>query len=211
MVDGMKVFENNMLSAAQKGFINATDLADYMVKKGMPFRSAYKISGQIVAYCIEKGKVLETLTLEEYKSFDASFEQDVFEEISLKTCVEKRISKGEKVIVEAMPTENGGCFFILTFTYNKKKRYKVKRNESSYIFRAENINDFLDFISTAKKNVDSQQICHAYKLKNNYYLYIPDESRELSHLVMEYGEKTENICHEWLKEHGENLGKVYLQ
>ncbi len=94
MVDGMKVFENNMLSAAQKGFINATDLADYMVKKGMPFRSAYKISGQIVAYCIEKGKVLETLTLEEYKSFDASFEQDVFEEISLKTCVEKRISKG---------------------------------------------------------------------------------------------------------------------
>ncbi len=137
-------------------------------------------------------------------------------QIALKTLLsridtEKRLSKGEKVIVEAMPTENGGCFFILTFTYNKKKRYKVKRNESSFVFCAENINDFLDFISTAKKSVDCQQICQAYKLKNNYFLFIPDDSRKLNHLVMEYGEKTENICHEWLKEHGENLGKVYLQ
>jgi len=94
MVASMKVLKDNMLSAAQKGFINATDLADYMVKKGMPFRTAYKISGKIVAYCIQNGKVLETLSLEEYKSFDQTFEQDVFEEISLKTCVEKRISKG---------------------------------------------------------------------------------------------------------------------
>jgi negative regulator of genetic competence, sporulation and motility len=137
-------------------------------------------------------------------------------QIALKTLLSrtdapKRLSKGEKVIVEAMPTENGGCFFILTFTYNKKKRYKVKRNESSFIFCAENINDFLDFISTAKKNADFQQICQAYKFKNNYFLFIPDDSRKLNHLVMEYGEKTENICHEWLKEHGENLGKVYLQ
>ena len=94
MVASMKVLKDNMLSAAQKGFINATDLADYMVKKGMPFRTAYKISGKIVAYCIQNGKVLETLSLDEYKSFDQTFEQDVFEEISLKTCVEKRISKG---------------------------------------------------------------------------------------------------------------------
>jgi len=94
MVESMKVLKENMLTAAQKGFINATDLADYMVKKGLPFRSAYKVSGQIVAYCIANGKVLETLTLEEYKSFDNIFEQDVFGEISLETCVNKRISKG---------------------------------------------------------------------------------------------------------------------
>ena len=137
-------------------------------------------------------------------------------QIALKTLLskidnEKRLSKGEKVIVEAMPTENGGCFFILTFTYSKKKRYKVKKNESSFIFCADNINDFLDFISVVRKNTDYQQICQAYKLKNNYFLFIPDDSRKLNHLVMEYGEKTENICHEWLKEHGENLGKIYLQ
>lgn len=124
---------------------------------------------------------------------------------------QKRISKGEKVIVEALPAENGGCFFILTFTYNKKKRYKVKQYERSFIFRAENINDFLDFISTAKKNVVSPNVCQAYKLKNNYYLFIPEDSRILSYLVTEYGEKAENICQEWLKEHGESLGKVYLQ
>ncbi len=94
MVETMVVLPENMLIAAQKGFINATDLADYMVKKGLPFRSAYKVSGSIVAYCIKNNKVLETLSLEEYKSFDNIFEQDVFEEISLSTCVNKRISLG---------------------------------------------------------------------------------------------------------------------
>ena len=94
MVSGMKVLEENMLLAAQKGFINATDLADYMVKKGMPFRSAYKIVGTIVSDCIKNGKVLETMTIDEYKAYDKIFAEDLFNEISLKTCVEKRISEG---------------------------------------------------------------------------------------------------------------------
>ena len=94
MVSGMKVLEENMLLAAQKGFINATDLADYMVKKGMPFRSAYKIVGTIVSDCIKNGKVLETMTIDEYKVYDEIFSEDLFNEISLKTCVEKRISEG---------------------------------------------------------------------------------------------------------------------
>ncbi|MBR2449431.1 MAG: argininosuccinate lyase [Clostridia bacterium] len=94
MVATMKVLPENMLVAAQKGFINATDLADYLVKKGLPFRSAYKISGQIVGDCIKSGKVLETLTLEEYKSYSDLFDSDLFKEISLETCVLKRISEG---------------------------------------------------------------------------------------------------------------------
>ena len=85
---------DNMKKAAQGGFINATDLADYLVKKGLPFRSAYKISGQIVAKCIAEGKVLETLALEEYKEFSDLFEADLYQEIDLLTCVEKRISEG---------------------------------------------------------------------------------------------------------------------
>ena len=84
----------NMKKAAQGGFINATDLADYLVKKGMPFRSAYKISGQIVAQCITQGKVLETLELEEYKKYSDLFEEDLYNDIDLLTCVEKRISEG---------------------------------------------------------------------------------------------------------------------
>ncbi len=94
MVSTMKANTENMLSAAQKGFINATDLADYMVKKGLPFRSAYKISGQIVADCIKNNLVLETMSLEKYKTYWAEFEADLFEEISLANCVKKRISEG---------------------------------------------------------------------------------------------------------------------
>jgi len=94
MLATMKSRPENMKKAAQGGFINATDLADYLVKKGLPFRSAYKISGQIVAKCIAENKVLETLTLEEYKTFSDLFENDLYQDIDLLTCVEKRISEG---------------------------------------------------------------------------------------------------------------------
>ncbi len=94
MLETMKPIPENMKRAAQKGFINATDLADYLVKKNLPFRSAYKISGQLVAKCIAEGKVLEELTISEYKEFSELFEDDLYNEISLETCVEKRISEG---------------------------------------------------------------------------------------------------------------------
>ena len=94
MIETMKALPDNMLKAAQKGFINATDLADYLVKKGLPFRSAYKISGQIVAQCIASGQVLETLPLETYRQYSDLFDEDLYQEIDLTTCVEKRISAG---------------------------------------------------------------------------------------------------------------------
>ena len=94
MLQGLKALPQNMLRAAQKGFINATDLADYLTKKGLPFRSAYKLSGQLVAYCIENGKVLEELELSVFKQFSSLFEQDVYTAINLTTCVEKRTSAG---------------------------------------------------------------------------------------------------------------------
>ncbi len=94
MIATMTVIRENMYNAAGKGFINATDLADYLVKKGMPFRTAYKHVGEIVGYCIKENLVLETLPLEKYKEFDPTFEEDLFGEISLETCVNKRISKG---------------------------------------------------------------------------------------------------------------------
>lgn len=94
MVATMTVLTGNMKQAAQKGFINATDLADYLVKKGLPFRSAYKISGQLVARCIKEGCVLETLPLEAYREYSTLFEQDLYQDIDLAVCVEKRISEG---------------------------------------------------------------------------------------------------------------------
>lgn len=94
MLDTLKVKADNMKNAAKGGFINATDLADYLAKKGLPFRSAYKTVGQIVAYCIDNKKDLESVTLEEYKNFSPVFEEDLYNEISLETCVNKRISAG---------------------------------------------------------------------------------------------------------------------
>jgi len=94
MIATMTANTQNMKRAAQTGFINATDLADYLVKKGLPFRSAYKISGQLVALCIQKGTVLEELPLDTYKEHSDLFDTDLYDDIDLVTCVEKRISEG---------------------------------------------------------------------------------------------------------------------
>ena len=94
MIRTMRVKRDNMYRAAQGGFINATDLADYLTKRGMPFRTAYKIVGEIVAECIAKGCVLDTLPLADYKKHTDIFAEDLFGEISLETCVSKRISAG---------------------------------------------------------------------------------------------------------------------
>ena len=94
MIRTMKVKSDNMYRAAEGGFINATDLADYLTKRGVPFRSAYKIVGEIVSYCISRGYVLDNMPLEEYKKYSEIFDADLYDEISLKTCVAKRISAG---------------------------------------------------------------------------------------------------------------------
>ncbi len=90
MLATMTVNKQNMRTAAAKGFINATDCADYLVKKGLPFRTAYKITGTLVALCIEKNTTLEDLPLSEYKKLCDTFDSDVYEAISLDTCVMQR-------------------------------------------------------------------------------------------------------------------------
>ncbi len=94
MLDTMSVYKDNMRNAAAKGFINATDCADYLVKKGMPFRDAYKITGGLVARCIQLGTDLEHLDLEEYRKQTDLFTDDVYAAISLDTCVNQRKSYG---------------------------------------------------------------------------------------------------------------------
>lgn len=90
MIDTFKVIKENMRKAANKGFINATDCADYLTKKQIPFRKAYKIVGNLVAYCIEKNKTLEDLTLDEYKNIDKTFEKDIYDAIKLENCIKNR-------------------------------------------------------------------------------------------------------------------------
>ena len=90
MLSTMKVLKDNMKKAAEKGFINATDCADYLTKKGVPFREAYKITGELVSYSIDNDKTLETLDISEYKQFCDKFDNDIYDEINLTTCVNKR-------------------------------------------------------------------------------------------------------------------------
>lgn len=94
MLDTMTVIPQNMRKAAAGGFINATDCADYLVKKGLPFRDAYKATGSLVALCIEKGETLETLPIEEYKEICDTFDEGVYEAISLEKCVKERSPYG---------------------------------------------------------------------------------------------------------------------
>ena len=86
MLATAKVLPDNMRAAAAKGFINATDCADYLTKKGVPFRDAYKITGTLVAKCIDQNCTMETLPLAEYQKLSDAFEDDVYDAINLTTC-----------------------------------------------------------------------------------------------------------------------------
>ena len=94
MIDTMKFNDKRMEDSAKHGFTNATDAADYLVKKGVPFRDAHGIVGQLVLHCLDKGIALDDMSLEEYKAISPVFENDIYEAISLKTCVEKRLTLG---------------------------------------------------------------------------------------------------------------------
>ncbi len=94
MLKTMKFNKDRMEDSAKRGFTNATDAADYLVNKGVPFRDAHGIVGQLVLACIAKGIALDDLSLEEYKAISPVFEEDVYEAISMKTCVEKRLTIG---------------------------------------------------------------------------------------------------------------------
>lgn len=94
MLATMKFRKDRMADSAKHGFTNATDAADYLVNHGVPFRDAHGIVGQLVLYCIEKGKALDDLALEEYKAISPVFEEDIYEAVSMKTCVEMRNTIG---------------------------------------------------------------------------------------------------------------------
>ena len=94
MIATLKFKKDRMAESAMNGFTNATDAADYLVGKGVPFRDAHGIIGQLVLYCIDKNTSIDKLSLEELKSIHPVFEEDIFDAVSLKTCVEKRLTIG---------------------------------------------------------------------------------------------------------------------
>jgi len=111
MLASMKIKKKNMYKAAQGGFTNATDVADYLVKKGIPFRSAHETIGRMVLYCIDNGKAIEELSMQEFKKFSDKIEEDIYAEISLEKCVSGRnIPGGPAVEMVKASIENGRKF-----------------------------------------------------------------------------------------------------
>ena len=94
MLQTMTVLKDNMKKAASRGFINATDMADYLTRKGMPFRDAYKLTGSLVAYALDKGKGLDELSLKELQQTSDLFEEDIAQSLDLLTCVSQRKTIG---------------------------------------------------------------------------------------------------------------------
>ena len=94
MLSTMKFKKENMRRSANNGFTNATDAADYLVKHGVPFRDAHSIVGQIVLYCIDKGIAIDDMSLDELKAISPVFENDIYDAISMETCVNTRLTIG---------------------------------------------------------------------------------------------------------------------
>ena len=112
MTATMKFRKENMYKAAQGGFTNATDVADYLVKKGIPFRNAHEIIGKMVLYCIQNNKAIEMLTIEEFKSFSDKIEVDVYSEISLEKCVSGRKLPGGPAAESVVASIVNGRIFL---------------------------------------------------------------------------------------------------
>jgi argininosuccinate lyase len=94
VIAGMKVRRERMLSAVQDGFMNATDLADYLVERALPFRAAHEVAGKVVQFCLAHGKRIEELTLVELKRFSDKFEKNVYKYLSAEAVVERRRAVG---------------------------------------------------------------------------------------------------------------------
>ncbi len=112
MLDTMKIKKANMQNSAKGGFTNATDMADYLVKKGIPFRDAHEIIGRMVSYCLDKSISIDDLSIDEFKSFSSLVEDDVYTEISLETCVNERKTPGGPSKVSVMAQIVNGRDFI---------------------------------------------------------------------------------------------------
>ena len=106
MIATMRVRKDRMKDATKEGFMNATDVADYLVKKGVPFRSAHEVVGRMVLYCIRHGKSIEDLSLEEFQDFSAVFGEDILDTVPMENCMNSKISQGStstenvKIMVE---------------------------------------------------------------------------------------------------------------
>ena len=157
--------------------------------------------------------MLVELTCEDMKSLSLTYDSFDNKETT-STAVKKILSEiphkadtKSKITVEALPTNDGGCFFIFTFSKNEKQRYKLKK-QNAFWYRTENIDNLLDVISLSQKISDFKTESQVFKYNNQYYLSLNSDHKTLFPLMKEFGEISNHPSEEMISEHGEYLGQV---
>ena len=160
--------------------------------------------------------VLVELSGEEMKNFNITYdtlESDEHTERVIRTILKdipcENYQQRDKIIVEALPADNGGCFFIFTFTNRKKQRYRVKKQEIPTVFEIDCADDFLDFLSAAKNTMPQNMKCPVCRMENSFYLVFPYSVSEYSHILGEFG-KTSLHTAASIGERGKHMGFISI-
>ena len=164
--------------------------------------------------------ILVELSSEEMKEYKITYEtlndgnkesQSAIKNLLFSIDKRKMIQKGEKVDVDALPIEDGGCFFIFTFTPSVKKKYKIKKPDSTNLYFMGSMDNLLDFINVAKKTFYEEREITIYKMNEEFFVATKGCDLKLNSALSEFGENVENFYKTRVLEYGESKGNYYLQ
>ena len=158
--------------------------------------------------------ILVELTFEEMKKYHITYETLESNNNALKNILNvikasDKVNTSEKITIEALPVNNGGCFFILTFTPKKKTRYKMKKLNTNSVFKTDNIDNLLDFVSALKEKYQKNLKYEIYKMNNAFYMQFPERSQKLNAVMGEFGQISD-VTPEKIGEYGILLGSVII-
>ncbi len=158
--------------------------------------------------------ILVELTFEEMKKYHITYETLESNNNAIKNILNvikasEKVDVSEKITVEVLPVNNGGCFFILTFKPKKKTRYKMRKLSTNFVFETDNIDNLLDFVSALKEKYQKNLKYEIYKMNNSFYMQFPERSQKLHAVMGEFGQIS-NIAPEKISEYGNLLGSVII-
>lgn len=158
--------------------------------------------------------ILVELTFEEMKKYHITYEKLDSDNNAIKNILNvikasDKVNTSEKITIEALPVNDGGCFFILTFTPKKKVRYKMRKFNENSVFKTDNIDNLLDFVSVLKEKHQKNLKYEIYKMNNSFYMQIPERSQKLHAVMGEFGQISD-VNTEKINEYGVLLGSVII-
>ncbi len=158
--------------------------------------------------------ILVELTFEEMKKYHITYENLDCDNNAIKNILNiikasDKFNDSEKITIEALPVNDGGCFFILTFTPKKKVRYKMRKLSNNSVFKTDNIDNLLDFVTALKLRHTKNLKYEIYKMNNSFYMHIPERSQKLHAVMGEFGQISD-VIPEKISEYGVLLGSVII-